>query len=426
MLKHSTSMHADLMLILITTAIAALVLLIMALLLASIVRRVLNDRMYGKLDALRHEYGRRLSQALELEGIAVQKEAFLAKPGSLAWQAVEDVLFAVVSEGKFADKGRTLFQKLGYMAFSEEQLAGRNVLARASAIDKLGRMRCTASTPKLIPLLEEGDPEILSVTVRALSRIGTKEALAAIIGRLPDILGRSLVTRKAMETALLNFGEIAIPYLIGHHWERADPWITSCILETLSHLAPDARSVSLAIEHLQSPNAEVRSKALKVLGRADANIPRRLDELVLPLLEDPIWFVRLQAAKSAGALVLKATARPLGKLLFDKNWHVRRQAALALTGFGHTAIDIFLEALSASDGYAKESICEEIEKAGFSDRLIANLGGVDGPLRTKSRDILKIMQGLHFSTPLIAYLEKGDDERIKQEIRCFLTDERTP
>jgi HEAT repeat protein len=184
--------------------------------------------------------------------------------------------------------------------------------------------------------------------------------------------------------------------------------------------------MSLALEHLQSPNAEVRSKALKVLGRAAANIPRHLDELVLPLLEDPVWFVRLQAAKSAGALALTAAARPLGRLLFDKNWHVRRQAALALTGFDHTAIDIFLEALSTSDSYAKESICEEIEKAGFSDRLIANLVGVDGPLRAKSRDILKIMQGLHFSTPLIAYLEHGDDERIKQEIRCFLTDDRTP
>jgi len=423
-LNPPNSIHTDLTLILITTAISALVLLIMALLLASIVRRVLNDRMYGKLDALRHEYGRRLSQALELEGIAVQKEAFLTQPGSLAWQAVEDVLFAVVSGGKFADKGRTLFQRLGYMAFYEEQLASRNVLARASAIDKLGRMRCTSSTPKLIPLLEEADPEILSVTVRALSRIGTREALAAIIGRLPDLLGRSLVTRKAMETALLNFGETAIPYLIGYHWESADPWIISCILETLSHLAPDARSMSLALEHLQSPNAEVRSKALKVLGSAKANVPLHMAAPVLPLLEDPVWFVRLQAAKSAGALELTAAARPLGRLLFDKNWHVRRQAALALTKFGHTAIDIFLEVLSMSDGYAKESICEEIEKAGLSDRLIVNLGGVDGTLRTKSREILKIMQGLHFSTPLIEYLENGDDERIKQEIRSFLTENR--
>ena len=419
-------MHSDLMLIIIIATIVALVLLITGLLLASIARRVLNDRKYRRLDALKLEYGRRLTQELGQAGTAVQEEAFLTRPGSLGWQAVEDVLFAFVSEGKIAEQAKVRFQRLGYVAFYEKQLVGRNVLIRASAIDKLGRMRSTASTPKLLALLNEKEPEILSVTVRALGRIGTEEALSGIIGRLPHLIGGALVTRKAMETALLNFGDSAIPYLIGYHGEHADPWIISCILETLSHLAPDARSVSLALEHLSSPNAEVRSKALKVLGHAGKNAPRHLVDLILPLLEDPNWFVRLQAVKSAEALGLTAASVPLGKLLFDKNWHVRGQAALTLTRFGHTAIDIFLDALLASDGYAKESICEEIEKAGFSDMLIANLLGDDGSLRSRSRDILQIMHRLKFSTPLIAYLENGADERIKQDIRCFMADGGRP
>ena len=413
------ALHDDLTLVLITATIAALVLFIIVLLLASIARRVGNDRRYRRLDALRREYGHRLMQALELTGGAVDAERFRAKPGSLAWQAVEDVLFAVVEEGRYAERGRAIFQRLGYVAFYEERLAARSVLARASAVDKLGRMRCMASASKIIPVLRERDPEILSVAVRALSRIGTREALAAIIDRLPDLLGGSLVTRKAMETALLNFGETAIPCLIEYHWEGADPWIISCILETLSHLTPDARSVSLAAEHLHSSNAEVRSKALKVLAGAGAVVPRDVALLVLPLLDDPVWFVRLQAAKAAGAIAPQTAAEPLGRMLFDRNWHVRRQAALALTGLGLASLDVFLKALSATDGYAKESVCEEIEKAGFSDLLIANLGGNDGPLKSKSREILQIMQGLQFSTPLAEYLANGSDERIKQEIRCF-------
>jgi HEAT repeat protein len=415
-------MQSDLMLILITATIAALVLLIAVLLLASIVRRVLNDRKYRKLDDLRQDYERRLTKELGQEGWVVQEEAFHARPGTLDWQAVEHALFVVASEGKFAEQAKDLFQRLGYAAFYEKQLTRRNVLIRASAIDKLGRMRSTASTPKLLALLDEKDPEILSVTVRALGRIGTEDALTAIIGRLPHLLNRALVTRKAMETTLLNFGESAIPYLIGYQAESSDPWIISCILETLSHLASDARSVSLAIEHLQSPNAEVRSKALKLLGRAGKNAPRNLADLVLPLLADPTWFVQLQAAKSAGLLGLTAAAGPLGKLLFDKNWRVRGEAALALTRLGHAAMDVFLEALSMSDGYAKESICEEIEKAGFSDRLIENLRGDEESLRSKSRDILGIMHRLQFSTPLLAYLMDGTDERIKQEIRCLVAD----
>jgi len=414
------------MLVLIIATIAVLALLIIVILSVSILRRVFNNRKYLKLDALRQEYQSRLSQALETGGLAGKEDAFLARPGSLAWVAVEDVLFAVLSEGKSEGRVRALFQGLGYVAYYEERLAAGNILIKAAAIDKLGRMRSVSSTPKLLPLLQERQPEILSVTVRALSRIGTQEGLAVILGRMPALLGGSLVTRKAMETALLNFGQTAIPYLIEYHGERDDPWIVSCILETLSHLPPDARSVSLAIGHLKSLNAEVRSKALKVLGRAGAPLPVHLPEMVLPLLEDPVWFVRLQAARCAGALAFKTAARPLGKLLFDKNWQVRGQAAVELTKFGYDAIDIFLEALSMSDGYAKESICEEIEKAGMSDRLIRNLGGGDGPLREKSRDILRIMQGLHFSTPLIEYLANGEDECIKQEIRGFFPDDRKP
>jgi HEAT repeat protein len=413
------------MLFLVIATIAALVLLILAFLLVSVVRRVVNERKYRKLDDLRRNYRLLLSEALKADGVTGQEEACRARPGSLAWQAVEEVLFGLLAEGASVGKVRALFERLGYVAYYEERIAARNILAKASAIDKLGRMQCLSSTPKLIPLLGQKQPEILSVTVRALSRIGTQEGLAAIVGQMPHLLGGSLVTRKAMETALLNFGEAAIPYLIDYREDRADPWIISCILETLSHLPPDARSVALAVEHLHSRNPEVRSKALKVLGCAGSLLPANLHELVLPLLEDPVWFVRLQAAKSAGALQFGVAARRLGKLLFDSNWHVRNEAAVALTKFGCDAIDIFLEALTTSDGYAKESICEEIEKAGLCDRLIVNLGGADGPLRAKSRDILQIMQRLHFSTPLSEYLATGADDRIKQEIRGLLPEDRS-
>jgi hypothetical protein len=35
------------------------------------------------------------------------------------------------------------------------------------------------------------------------------------------------------------------------------------------------------------------------------------------------------------------------------------------------------------------------------------------------------MHELRFSTPLIAYLETGEDQRIREEIRSFLPDEHT-
>jgi HEAT repeat protein len=426
MLIDSTSMHNDLTIVIITVTIASLLLVIAFLLFASIIRRFRHNKQYRQLDHLRQFYRDRLVAAMGSGDIAGLIDACRAVPGSIDWQAVEEVLFAVLAEGNYAGDARLLFQRLGYVTFYEERLVQRNVLNKASAIDKLGRMQCPSSTAKLIPLLDHQAPEILSVTVRALSRLGAQEGLLAIVERLPVLLGRSLVTRKAMETALLYFGEAAIPVLLENCAELADPWIMSCILETLSHLPPDSRSALLAAEQLASPNPEVRSKALKVLGRAPAISPEHLAGLVLPLFDDPVWFVRLQAAKTAGALALKPAARQLEKLLFDRDWHVRSETALALTRLGDGVVEVFLGALATDDVYVRENICEELERSGYCDRLIRNLGGDDGLLRSRSLDILKAMHRLGFSTPLRDYVAHGADGLIRQELQSLLSDGTGP
>ncbi|HUI46089.1 MAG TPA: HEAT repeat domain-containing protein [Nitrospirota bacterium] len=413
-------MHDNLTIIIIVAAIAALLFLIVVLLIASVVRRALNERRYRKLDALREKYREQAHRLLDKDGMAGNEPDFAAATGSLEWQAVEEVLLDLMNSGVSGDKLKVFFQRLGYVAYYENRLANRNRLVRASAIDKLGRMGSQSSLPKLLLRLDETDPEILTVTVRALSRIGDKEGLMAIVERLPVLLGQGQVTRKAMETALLNFGKDAVVCLVEYHIQDSDPWIMSCVLETLSHLPSDFRSLSLASEHLGSTNPEVRSKALKVIGRAEAPLPASLPALILPLLDDPVWFVRLQAIKSVNKLDCAGVAKSIGKLLFDKNWQVRSAAALSLAQLGTCAMDVFLDALVTEDIYAKESICEEIEKSRFVDQLIEHLGGNDETLRTKSAAILRIMHSLQFSTPLLECSLADGSGRIKEEINKIL------
>lgn len=420
MMAGRLSLHGDLMIIVIVAAIAALLLIIMILLAASILRRVYHERKYAERDALQAEYRKKLTQAFASAGAGADARAFAAVAGSAAWQAVEDVLFELMDEQRYRQEMRRLFCELGYVGFYEKRLTNRNVLTKASAADKLGRMQSEQSAGKLLSLLDERDPEILSVVVRALSKTGTEEGLRGIIDRMPSLLGKPLVTRKAMVTALLNFGPAAIPFLTAYRGEHADPWIISCILETLSHLPDDERSAALAAEQLQSQNAEVRSKALKVLGRTEDDLPSvHKPELIFPLLDDPVWFVRLQAVKAVKTQGGEQAAAQIEKRLFDESWQVRNEAALALTMIGDRAISVFLDALTTTDGYAKESVCEEIEKTVFSGRLIENLIASDENLRMQSEKILKIMHGLHFSTPLVEYLANGGDERIKRKIRSF-------
>ena len=414
-------MSDKVIIIIVIITIAALLLLIVILFLASVIRRVYNERKYRELDYLRQFYGRKLRESLESGCLPGSWRDFIAPPNSSAWKAVEEVLLDLISEGKYQDEIKELFIHLGYIAFYEKQLENKNIQARALGIDKLSKMKSGTSVPKLIALLDENSPEIVSVVVRSLSKLGGRAALQAIVERLPVILDRSIVTRKAMGMALQPFGADAIPYLVEQKSGRDNLWIISCILDILSRLPADPRSVRLAAEYLSSMNAEVRSKALKVVGQANnVRAVHNLPELVLPLLQDPVWFVRLQAIRSIRALGYDAGVPSIGKLIFDENWQVRNEAAQALIVLGERSLDIFLDILTGADRYAKDSICEEIEKTNFSGQLIKNLKASDQGLQNKSRQVLEIMHSLGFLTPLSEYLEQEGDKTEKEFIRSMM------
>jgi HEAT repeat protein len=410
-----------LIILIIKTIITALLLLTTVLLLTSIIRRAYKARKYRQLDSYRWIFDRKIRESLESGALSTSQSEFIARPKSNAWQAIEDILLRLIGEERYRIEAQKMCSLLGYVSFHEKQLENRDVQVRALSADRLGRMKSEASVPKLIALLDDKNPEIVSVAVRSLSKIGGQAALQAIVRRLPVILDRSIVTRKAMGMALQSFGADAIPSLVEYRAGGDNLWVISCILDILSRLPADPRSARLAAGHLSSMNAEVRSKALKVLGRAEnIHAVPNLKELVLPLFRDPVWFVRLQAIRSIRALGYEASEPSIGKLILDENWQVRNEAARALTALGDRSLDIFLDILTGADRYAKESICEEIEITNFMDRLIKNLEASDRGLQKKSRQVLEIMHSLGFSTPLREYLEQDSDDTGKEIIRSMM------
>ncbi len=414
-------MQNKVIILIVTMTIAALMLLITALFLTSVIRRVYKARKYRKLDHLKETFDKKIRESLEAGTMLRTQSEFTARPRSDTWQAIEDILLNLINEERYRDEVKTQLSTLGYISFYETQIENRNIQLRALGIDKLGRMKSEASVPKLIPLLDEKNPEIVSVVVRSLCKIGGRAAMLAIVERLAVILDRSIVTRRAMGMALQTFGAEAIPLLVEHKAGRDNLWVMSCILDILSRLPADPRSAHLAIEHLSSTNVEVRSKALKVLGRAEnIRMVHNLPESIVPLLRDPVWFVRLQAIRSIRALGYEGAAPSIGKLIFDEDWQVRNEAAQALTVLGVHSLDILLDILLGTDRYAKDSICEEIEKTNFSGQLIKNLKATDQGLQNKSRRILEIMHSLGFSTPLNEFLGQEGDETEKELVRSTM------
>ncbi len=399
--------------------IAFFFLIILTVLGATIYRRAAAFRRYRILDRNRERYGKRFRELVDGGKASGEFSAFAFPPHSAEWHAVEHVLSGLLEDRKYESAGVALFEQLGYRSYNERMLGNRDVIAKSSAVEKLGRMRCEASTGKLASLLDGQDAEIVSVTVRALSKIGTREALEAVLERLPGFYSRSLVSRKSIESSLRNFGPAAAADLVRYGERYGDPVSRASVLEVLGTLgAPEA--LPFAFRNLDHGDSEVRAKSLKVIGAAGGNLPPGEKDRVLPLLDDPVWFVRLQAAKAMGTLRYDRAVPLLAKRLVDANWQVRNAAATAVVLTSDDAIGIFLDTLGATDRYAKESVCEEIQKTDFVYRLIDNLDSPGREAYGKSREILKIMAYLGYGTPLQEYLKSGPDERIRKELTLIV------
>jgi len=396
--------------------------LILMALVSATLRRLIHGWRYRQLDKYREVYKAQFIPLLQNGAVFSKTDDFLASPRSNKFRAIEEVLLDLMNEDRYRDNVKTLFYKLGYVDFYEKKLRSRNIIVRASAIDKLGKMLSSPSVSRLIEMLKTKNTETIAVTVRALSKIKSMEALKGILDHLPTLLHESLIAQKAMNTALTSFGVSAVPQLIECGRKHSDTRILSSVLEVLSNTSSDRNACLFAVEHIRHSDAEIRAKALKVLGNIDTESTTFDQNLMLPLLEDPVWFVRLQALKALGNLHYRKAIDFMGGLLLDQNWQVRDAAATALTKFGNDSIDIFLKILKYRDTYAKESICEEIEKTKFSSTLIENLVNENREIQAKSREILHVMHSLHFSTPLREYLKQSTNEPIVKEIHLLINE----
>jgi HEAT repeat protein len=192
----------------------------------------------------------------------------------------------------------------------------------------------------------------------------------------------------------------------------------------LSGLPLTEESCSFATESLKNNEPEVRARALTLLGLANEYAITIDPDLLLPFLEDDVWYVRLQAVKALGNLKHERAIDFLGNILGDKNWQVRNAASRALAGMGDVALDVFLKILGSEDRYARESVCEEIERTNLAKRLIENLESRDQEIREKSRKILSLMHSLNFSTPLQEYFKK-ETQSLKENLFQILSEAKT-
>jgi HEAT repeat protein len=387
----------------------------------AVIRRLYNTSKYRIMDELRSKYLSLLHNNINAKTTLNRYlTLFRAKPGTMKWIAIEDTLFSLLGDANSHDVACQLFEKLGYADYYIKALSGRNVIARAAAVSKLGRMDIPSVAEPLLVMLDTENPEIIAVTVRALCKVGDASVLFKVMAKLPELLNKDLVTKKTIDSSFVAAGPRITPILLKYGKTCKDPGMIASMLGVLSALPVNREVYDYAVSHLTHPDPEVRTKALKVIAPCEKELGILHEGVVSPLLDDRFWFVRLQAVRTLGSQQRKENAQDIAILVLDEKWQVRNAAAMALTLLGEGAIDFFWTLLKSNDRYAKESVCEEIQKTYFVDLLLELLANSQGTNVVKAREILEVMAACGFSSPLKEFAATTKDKIRADEIKLII------
>jgi len=238
-----------------------------------------------------------------------------------------------------------------------------------AAVDGLALHGDRAAVPSLLELLrrQEAGTEVRLAVVRALGRLGSTDAIDHLLDLASD---RVPSMRAAALDALADLDEMTFVTVLsglGHdpHWSvraalartlsRLDPAIglprlgtmlddedqrvVPVVLESLARLrAPDVEAILTA--HLQKPDAVVRMAAARGLGdlARSSSIPALVAAYDAGQI-DSTYVARAAALTALAEFETDAARDAIARGLEDKDWAVRRHAAMLLRELGDARAD---------------------------------------------------------------------------------------
>jgi HEAT repeat protein len=293
-------------------------------------------------------------------------------------------------------------------------------LIRSKSAENLGLIRHEASWPLLVKALEDPNPDLQVVAVRALAAIQHPGSFPALVEQLHKaVVGAGpVLSVRTIKSALVNFPlqcaqELQLTLL--HANPRIRFFATDIIREMVEREAEanpdfcldskrmnDSMAETFLTRLSRDTNPDVRARAAPVI----AYLPdRRAATTLFALLEDPAWFVRLHAARSLAKPRFFSYAARISRALTDADWRVRETAVRTLRTFGPAGLDVLTEHfLLTEDRYSREQIADEFQRAGLVPDLLArcvqNGGGRDA-------ELLRHLAEMGKTSYMIAVVENG-------------------
>ena len=253
-------------------------------------------------------------------------------------------------------EARRLIRRAGRRTRTE-----RGTWRRIAALDRLVHARDPALRGLVRTALADPDEKVAGAAVRALANVGDDWAVDLLL----DALREGRVPRSRVAAQLERLAPRPGARLVSL-LRDSDPVLRfwgATLLAPYPGLA-DARLVMMTHDR----DANVRAAAVETLGLRDTESARAA---ILAAIDDPVWYVRVHAARSAGHVLGAAAAPSLVRLLADTRWWVRTAAKDALRGIGIDAVPALLSLLTNEDAFARNGAAEVLQDVGFVDSLAA-------------------------------------------------------
>jgi HEAT repeat protein len=382
-----------------------------ALVALAIGRRQRRERYFERLDDLRQRYSPVVAATLNKK-IEYKRgvEALQGISGLDRLYFLEQLLFEKPPTAAQIPLLRVLCQDLGLINVWQRHLSGkfdvaslRDVLARpegllqrfgrlhfllrAKSAENLGIVRHQPSWPLLAKALNDSHPDVQSVAARSLAAIGEPESFGSLLERLQTIVSRpgASLSLRSVKSALVSFplkeAQRLVPSLQHQHprirflavdiiremTEREAALDEDFVLDA-SIFGGDLGEIFLT-QCCFDDNADVRARAAPVIAHLS---DVRATPVLLTLLDDPQWFVRLHAVRALAKRKFLSQADQIARRLTDSHWLVREAATQTLLVFGRAGLDqLANHMLQTQDRYSREQIADEMQRAGLIPALVA-------------------------------------------------------
>lgn len=314
---------------------------------------------------IRERYVRRLKEAYisDISRKLLEPDYKIRTPSrSIHYEALGDVIIDMISNisGEMGLKVKKIAHEMNIPEFYKKKANKKSRLKRLSAIEKLGELKEVESKEFLYSLLTNTeDREIKWRAIMALSYISLSLTDLKIINNvLKDPLFMSSKFNEYIYTNIIksfrneNKDEELIDMFASIIEDPSVPiMLKRDIIEACgSEGYYIARDLIIDCFYRFNDVAEVKITAIRALGHMGG---LEVCKLIKESFTDADWRVRVVASKYAH-LCGEAVIEKLRKCLYDRNYHVRFNAAKSLAKLGEKGLTCLSEETKSSDMFVRD------------------------------------------------------------------------